>query len=134
MLLHGRRKVINDAIVQVNRHLFGVQRHAVETHVAKRAIAIIGWRTSTVACTDEDIMGIGDSPIVHGSRPTAVGLAVMINTNLVVGAVHDKCKMHPLAGRHSHARIDRQSVSRGGSRGIKPQGLPRIACPKELVT
>ena len=134
MIMHGCREFIRISQFHVKCDFIRVERHAIESDIAKRAIAKVGRYSAAVARPDKHIMGVGHGPVVHRRRPTAVGLSIMINPNYVVGAVHDKCEVHPLPCRHRDTRIDRQGMTRGRSGRIKSQRLAHTARPKELIS
>ena len=60
VVLHGLGEATQIAVVQVDADFRGAECHIVETHVAKRTVAIIGRLSAIVACPDENIMRIGD--------------------------------------------------------------------------
>ena len=134
MVIHGCREFIGISQFHVKSDFIRVERHAIETDVAKRAVAKVGRYSAAVASSNKHIMRVGHGPVADCRRPCAVGLAIVVNPNLVEVAVHDECEMHPLPCRHRDARINRQGMTRSRSRRVEAQRLSRASRTKELIT
>ena len=134
MVIHGCREFIRISQFHVKGDFVRIERHAVETDVAKRAVAKVGRYSAAVARPDKHIMRVGHGPVADCRRPSTVGLAIMINPNLVEVAVHDEREVHPLPCRHRDTRINRQGMTRSRSRRVEAQRLPRASRAKKLIT
>ena len=134
MVMHGCREFIRISQFHVKGDFIRVECHAVKTDVAKRAVAKVGRYSAAVACPDKHIMRVGHGPITDCRRPCAVGLAIVINPNLVEVAVHDEREVHPLPCRHRDTRINRQGMTRSRSRRVEAQRLACTSRAKKLIT